>query len=77
VNGMSVIWKLRIIAAVFFYAVYLVLSVAVAGQLAYLFAREQMAIAAYLFLFLLFAFGTAMFAIGMFRFLRKAEKEEV
>jgi len=26
---------------------------------------------------LLFAFGTAMFAIGMFRFLRKAEKEEV
>lgn len=52
------------------FVAYLVLSFIVAGETAYTFARERMGTVAYTILALLYAFGTAIFALGLRRLLQ-------
>jgi len=62
--------RLKILLLTAAFAAYLVLSFILAGETAYIFARERMGTVAYTTLALLYAFGTTIFAFGLRKLLR-------
>jgi multidrug efflux pump subunit AcrB len=62
--------SLKIIALTALFVVYLVLALMFSGEIASIFARQQMHTAAYLALALLYTFGTTIFILGLRKLLR-------
>lgn len=61
--------SLKIMLMIGALAIYLVISPIFAGELAYIFARQQMQTVAYLAVALLYAFGITIFALGLHKLL--------